>query len=94
MKYEFKLFLSASHGENLQLFKHVQSYLRRTQPAASVELVEVFEDITEVQRLKVLATPALIRISPEPQIRVVGDLSDSKRILEVLGMRTQEMAGE
>lgn len=35
---------------------------------------------------RVFATPMLIRITPEPSLRVLGDLSDPPRVLALLGI--------
>ena len=36
---------------------------------------------------KVIATPTLIRVAPGPPRRVLGDLSDARRVLSALGLR-------
>ena len=34
----------------------------------------------------ILATPTLIRVSPEPVVRLIGELSDSAKVLAALGI--------
>ena len=41
------------------------------------------------QEDKILATPTLVKMAPEPQKRVVGDLSDGKKVLLGLGLTTE-----
>jgi hypothetical protein len=36
----------------------------------------------------VLAIPTLVRLSPAPRLRVVGDLTDVDRVVQVLGLGT------
>lgn len=62
--------------------------LRRTHipPGADVEIVDIAEapGVAEAERL--LATPALVRTSPEPVRRVIGDLTDHEQVLYALDL--------
>jgi circadian clock protein KaiB len=51
-----------------------------------LEVVDVYRDIATTTASKVLAAPTLIRESPLPKRRLVGDLSDTARVLQVLGV--------
>ena len=51
-----------------------------------LEVVDVYRDIAATMASHVLAVPTLIRESPLPKRRLVGDLSDTARVLEVLGV--------
>jgi len=55
---------------------------------ATVEIVDVREQPEEAEKAGVLATPLLVRISPEPARRIVGDLSDLERVRWSLGLGT------
>jgi circadian clock protein KaiB len=52
----------------------------------SVEVVDVLRDPASAERDQVLALPMVMRVAPEPVVRVVGDLSDGKVAAEVLGL--------
>jgi circadian clock protein KaiB len=51
-----------------------------------VEIVDVFDrpDLAEGDRI--LATPVLIRLRPEPRLSVIGDLSDWQAVAAVLDL--------
>ena len=55
-------------------------------PDADVEVIDLQQrpEVAEEQRL--LATPALVRISPPPVRRVIGDLSDAEQVLLALDL--------
>jgi circadian clock protein KaiB len=52
-----------------------------------VEVVDVFDrpDLAEDDRI--LATPVLIRLSPEPRMSVIGDLGDWRAVAAILGLQ-------
>jgi circadian clock protein KaiB len=47
---------------------------------------DVLEDPQAAEKDKVLATPTLILVSPPPGRRIVGDLSDTAKVLPYLGI--------
>jgi len=53
--------------------------------ARSIEIVDVLEDPQRALRDEVLVTPTLLKLSPPPVGRLVGRLSDAKRLESLLG---------
>jgi circadian clock protein KaiB len=52
----------------------------------TVEVVDVLRDPASAERDRVLAIPMVMRVAPEPVVRVVGDLSEGQVAAEVLGL--------
>jgi circadian clock protein KaiB len=55
----------------------------------TVEIVDVLRDPASAERDRVLALPMVMRVAPEPIVRVVGDLSDGQVAAEVLGLAAE-----
>lgn len=55
-----------------------------------VEVVDVLQDPARAERDRVLALPMVMRVAPEPVVRVLGDLSDDGLAAEVLGLLEPE----
>lgn len=55
--------------------------------AYELEVIDVIERPQAAEDDKVIATPTLIRVAPGPPRRVLGDLSDARRVLSALGLR-------
>lgn len=51
----------------------------------SFEVVDVAEDPESAEKWRILATPTLLRVSPEPQRRLIGDLSDAATVWAMMG---------
>lgn len=49
-----------------------------------LEVVDVSSDPARAESARIVATPTLVRISPAPERRVVGDLSDWNRVIAAL----------
>jgi circadian clock protein KaiB len=52
----------------------------------SLTVVDVHEDPAAALRSQVIAMPTLVRSRPLPERRVVGDLSDSAKVLRALDL--------
>ncbi len=47
----------------------------------SVEIIDVLEQPQEAEKAKVLVTPTLVKELPPPIQRIIGDLSNTKKVL-------------
>lgn len=59
----------------------------RLQAPYEMVVIDVLEQPQEAEHDKILATPTLLRQTPPPTRRVIGDLSDLDRVLDGLGLR-------
>jgi circadian clock protein KaiB len=53
---------------------------------AEVEVVDLREQPEVAERERIVATPLLVRVTPEPVRRIVGDLTDVERVRWSLGL--------
>ena len=54
------------------------------------EIVDVLEDFQTALENNVLITPCLILVSPPPKVTVLGNLSDTERVLAALRLMGSE----
>lgn len=52
----------------------------------SLEIVDVHQEKSIAAKEQLVALPLLIKISPSPERRLIGDLSDTARVLKGLGI--------
>ncbi len=60
----------------------------------SLEVINVLDNPQRAEEDNILATPTLIKASPPPEKRVVGDLSDKERVLTALGLTVEKESRE
>ena len=83
--YALKLFISGNSARSKRAEKNVRE-LTSDYPEIHLDVIDVVEDPTPAEEFKVLATPTLIKASPEPQLRIVGELEDKQKIINFLDL--------
>ncbi len=90
--YEFRLYLyiSGETSNSVASTWNLKSLLdEELKGRYSLEVINVLDNPERAQEDNILATPTLIKASPPPERRVVGDLSDRKKVLLGLGLTTE-----
>src|SRR3569833_2979390 len=55
-----------------------------------LEVIALYHQPALAQRDQIVALPTLIKLSPPPSRRVVGDMTSTERILEAIGVQPDE----
>jgi circadian clock protein KaiB len=55
-----------------------------------LEVIDILRDPRSAEQDKIIATPTLVKRQPAPICKLVGDLSDRKRVMLELGIVSQE----
>lgn len=51
-----------------------------------LEVIDVYTHPQETRDFQIVATPTLVKVSPQPLRRIVGDLSNRDRVLHALNL--------
>jgi circadian clock protein KaiB len=83
-----RLFI-AGHGPNsVQAVANLQAICREyLDHNHSLEIIDTLEDPIRALKEGVLITPTLIKVSPKPATKVVGNLSQKSTVLLALGIK-------
>ncbi|EHQ52547.1 MULTISPECIES: circadian clock KaiB family protein [Ectothiorhodospira] len=82
-EYHFRLFIAGQTHTARRAMDHLHDYVRLLEARGipvSMEVVDILEDLQVAETERILVTPVLIRKRPEPELRVVGDLSVKARV--------------
>jgi circadian clock protein KaiB len=55
-----------------------------------LEVVDIYQQPELARTAQLLAAPTLVKAMPPPERRLVGDLSDRKRVVSSLGLHAEE----
>jgi circadian clock protein KaiB len=94
-RYELTLFVSGASSSSARAITNARKLCETHLPGRyDLTIVDVNQDPELARGRRVLATPTLLKGRPGPERMVVGDLSDSDRVLLALDVMVIDPPGE
>jgi circadian clock protein KaiB len=86
-KLAFELFVTGRTRQSQRAIQNLRGYFAEA-PDVEYELtiIDVVEQPERAEERHILATPTLIRTSPLPPLRIIGDLSERDVVKQALGL--------
>lgn len=86
-RYHLRLFVTgATTRSQLAILNMKRICEERLQGRYDLEIIDVYEHPEATRDLQIVATPTLVKMLPEPLRRIIGDLSDTERVLAGLAL--------
>jgi circadian clock protein KaiB len=83
----FRVYVAGATGAGERTVANLEAILARHLPdQSSVEVVDLREDPARAREEGILAVPTVVRLQPEPRVRVIGDLSDPDEVARSLNL--------
>ncbi len=61
-----------------------------SEPLCQIAIIDVLEQPELADEDLIIATPTLVKVSPPPTRRIIGDLTDVWRVRALLGLESQQ----
>lgn len=85
--FQLRLFVTGASPLSARAIQNLQTLLeQKLKGRYKLEIVDVHQQPALVQSEDVTAVPMLIKKTPLPKRRLVGDMSDTQRVLKGLGL--------
>jgi circadian clock protein KaiB len=91
--YRLRLYVAGQTPKSLTAFNNLKEICREHIPNFEIEIVDLLERPQLAQQDQILAVPTLVRKLPPPIRKIIGDLSDTERVLVGLDLRPSGRAG-
>ncbi len=86
--YYFRLYIAgANEPKSLRAIDNFHRLAERIPSDCDLDVIDIYEQLEEAEADRISATPTLVKVSPLPTQKIVGDLSDRDRVLAVLGIK-------
>ena len=91
IKYLLKLFVTGNTINSERAIKNLKKICEtELEGLYKIEVIDIMERPQLAEDEKIIATPTLVKELPAPISRVIGDLSDSEKVLLGLDLRKIE----
>lgn len=82
-----RLYVSGSTPRSMRAIRNIRSFCTTyLAERHALEVIDIYQNPQAAQAAQVVAVPLLVRLSPLPPRRVIGDLSDLGRLLAALDL--------
>lgn len=83
----FKVYVAGAAPNSLRALANLYAIVRQFLPENhSVEVIDILEDPLAALRDGILVTPTVVKLSPLPQRKLLGNLDDRDKVLLALGL--------
>lgn len=90
-KWELRLYVAGQTPKSLAAFANLKKICEEYLAGKyRIEVIDLLENPTLARGDQILAIPTLVRKLPEPVKKIIGDLSNTERVLIGLDMRPWE----
>jgi circadian clock protein KaiB len=88
VKYVLRLYVAGTRSCSVRAIANIKRICERhLQGRYRLDVVDLYQQPVRAKEDEVVAAPTLVRTEPGPIYRIVGDLSDERRVLAGLGIR-------
>lgn len=87
-KFMLRLYVTGSTPQSIRAIRNIQKICEENLPGNyNLEVINLYENPELAKTEQIIAAPTLVKQLPLPLRRIIGDLSDSEKVLVGLGLR-------
>jgi circadian clock protein KaiB len=87
-KYVLKLFITGASANSVRAVTNLQEICRNyLKDNYTLEIIDVYQQDDIAEKEELIALPMLLKRSPLPERKLIGDLSDTVKVLKGLGIK-------
>lgn len=89
--YVFRLYFAGSAPNSVRALANLYALCRKHFPDSHrIELIDVLKEPLRALAAAILVTPTVVKISPAPELQIIGNLSEEDEVLRALGLPQTE----
>ncbi len=87
--YVLRLFITGATPNSVRAITNIKQICEdHLEGRYSLEIIDVYQQAAVAEKEQIIALPLLIKKSPSPERRLIGDLSDTEKVLTGLGLKS------
>ena len=86
--YVLRLFITGTSPNSVRAIKNLREICEQhLKDRYSLEIIDVYQQAALAKEEQIVALPLLIKKSPGPEARLIGDMSETAKVLKGLGLK-------
>ena len=85
--YVFRIYLAGGAPNSVRALANLYAICRQHFPDSHrIEIIDILQEPMRALAEAILVTPTVVRVSPAPELQIIGNLSDEEEVLRALGL--------
>jgi len=85
--HKFKLFIVEGMSNSTDMINRIKKMLNnKLKDQYELVIIDVIKNNEAAIENKILATPTLIKVFPDPKVRIIGNFYDEEKVLKALNL--------
>ncbi len=86
-KYQLRLFVTGASPNSIRAISNIKNICEKfLKGSYELEIVDIYQQPLIAEREQIVALPLLIKRTPGPERRLIGDMSNTEKVLSGLGL--------
>ena len=82
--YKFILFISGMSTKSSHAIENLRRISEQYLEKSDLQIIDIRTDQQKAVEYQIIAVPTLLKVAPNPQRIILGDLSDTEKVLKIL----------
>jgi circadian clock protein KaiB len=89
--YHFRLYLADGAPNSVRALANLYAICHKHFPECHrIEVIDVLKEPLRALAEGIFVTPTVVKLSPAPELQIIGNLSEQEEVLRALGLPQQE----
>src|ERR1700686_2319203 len=85
--YVFRIYIAGGAPNSVRALANLYAICRRHFPASHrIEIIDILREPMRALAEAILVTPTVVKLSPAPELQIIGNLSEEEEVLRALGL--------
>ena len=85
--YVFRIYLAGGAPNSMRALANLYAICRKHFPASHrIEVIDILQEPMRALAEAILVTPTVVKLSPAPELQIIGNLSEEEEVLRALGL--------
>lgn len=86
-EYELRLYITGATPNSVKAISNIRNICEsHLKDRYALQIIDVYQDTTLAHQEQIIALPLLIKKFPLPERKLIGDLSETDKVLKALGV--------
>ena len=81
-----RLYVTCGAPNSIMALDNLNAIFKDRPDRYNLEIVDILKDPLRALDDGILVTPTLVKFRPDPQVSIIGNLSEEKKVIDLLGL--------